>query len=474
MTRTATCLAVGLLLAAGWFVGRLGVPAASGAPPKGESATPAKSATAAARQESPEPADNSYCLVCHANYEKEKLTKGHQPVGVGCETCHGESAKHSGDEDGLTPPDKMFAKEQVNGFCDSCHPKSKLVHKDYHKEWFKDRERDETCNDCHAEGHRIKVRTRVWDKKTRKLLSDDGVRMMYKDSPATQGVGQKAARMAGPAATSKAPGLFARENLVAWCIVPFDAKKRGPEERAAMLERLGIKRLAYDWRDEHVPTFDAELDALKRHGIELTAFWAPWSLDKNARIILDVLNRHHIRTQLWVMGSDVPPTTAAGQQKLIEANADRIRPLALEAAKIGCTVELYNHDGWFGEPENQIAIIKRLNLPNVGIVYNQHHGHQHLDRFPQLLTKMLPYLHALNLNGMRRGGGVLPLGAGDLDLQLLRTIRDSGYRGLIGILNHADADAEARLSDNLKGLDWLLPQLDGHAAGPKPVYRSWP
>jgi hypothetical protein len=32
------------------------------------------------------------------------------------------------------------------------------------------------------------VRTRQWDKKTRKLISDDGVRMMYKDSPATEGV----------------------------------------------------------------------------------------------------------------------------------------------------------------------------------------------------------------------------------------------------------------------------------------------
>ena len=49
------------------------------------------------------------------------------------------------------------------------------------------------------------------------------------------------------------PDVFARENLVAWCIVPFDAKKRGPEERSEMLERLGIKRLAYDYRAEHIP-----------------------------------------------------------------------------------------------------------------------------------------------------------------------------------------------------------------------------
>ena len=25
--------------------------------------------------------------------------------------------------------------------------------------------------------------------------------------------------------------IFSQDNLVAWCIVPFDAKKRGPEER---------------------------------------------------------------------------------------------------------------------------------------------------------------------------------------------------------------------------------------------------
>ena len=73
--------------------------------------------------------------------------------------------------------------------------------------------------------------------------------------------------------------LFAPGNLVAWCIVPFDAKMRGPEERAEMLQRLGIKRLAYDWRAEHIPTFDQELDALQKRGIRLDAFWFPSSLE---------------------------------------------------------------------------------------------------------------------------------------------------------------------------------------------------
>jgi sugar phosphate isomerase/epimerase len=272
--------------------------------------------------------------------------------------------------------------------------------------------------------------------------------------------------------------LFRHENLVAWCIVPFDAKKRGPEERAAMLDQLGIRQLAYDWRAEHVPTFDAEIEALSRHKIKLTAFWFPGSLNKEARIILDVLQRHKIRTQLWIAGGGKPTTSPEEQQKRVDSEAARIRPIAEAAAKIGCSVELYNHGGWFGEPENQIAIIKRLGLPNVGIVYNQHHGHGHLDRFPQLLTLMMPYLHALNLNGMTNGGDqrgmkILPLGQGDLDLGLLKTIAASGYRGPIGILNHTSVDAEGRLHDNLDGLDWLVAQLNGRQPGPKPVPRTW-
>src|SRR4051812_29070664 len=78
--------------------------------------------------------------------------------------------------------------------------------------------------------------------------------------------------------------LFARDNLVAWCIVPFDAKKRSPEERAAMLRRLGFKRYAYDWRAEHLPTFEREIAALRQNGVELTAVWFPGSLNKDARV----------------------------------------------------------------------------------------------------------------------------------------------------------------------------------------------
>ena len=275
--------------------------------------------------------------------------------------------------------------------------------------------------------------------------------------------------------------LFARTNLMAWCIVPFDAGKRGPEERAAMLQKLGFRHFAYDYRAEHIPSFDAEIRACKKHGVSLDAWWFPTSLNDEGRLILEVLKRHNVAAQLWVTGGGSATKSADEQKSRVEEEARRIRPIATAAAPLGCKVGLYNHGGWFGEPENQIQIMERLRLDgvtNVGLVYNLHHGHEHVTRFPALLQQMKPYLLTLNLNGMTRDGDksgkkILPLGQGEFDLQLLKAIRDSGWRGPLGILNHTDEDAEARLRDNLEGLDWLLGQMDGQPPGPKPTPRSW-
>ncbi len=292
-----------------------------------------------------------------------------------------------------------------------------------------------------------------------------------------------AARAADGDNHARIAGLFGRDNLIAWCIVPFDSKNRPPEARAEMLQRLGFKHFAYDWRGEHIPTFDAEVDALARHKVGLDAWWvAPGELNKDSRLILDVLARHKVKAQLWVLldfGAD--RVTGDEQKRRVAAAVAKLKPLAIETNKIGCTLGLYNHGGWFGEPENQIEIIEALKaegVNNLGIIYNLHHGHDHLDRFPALLTKMKPYLLSLNLNGMEPNGDkvgkkILPLGQGSLDLGLLKTIIASGYQGPIGILGHTNDDAEERLKDNLDGLDWLVPQLEGKPAGPKPTPRTY-
>jgi sugar phosphate isomerase/epimerase len=271
--------------------------------------------------------------------------------------------------------------------------------------------------------------------------------------------------------------LFHKENLHAWCIVPFDKLKRGPAARAAMLRRLGLTRYAYDWRDEHVPTFDEEVEAARDAGLTINAWWFPPNLNAQGRKILEVIERHGIRPDLWVTFHVSPedPTVA-------ESVLDVLLPLVEAAAERGLRVACYNHGGWFGEPENQLRLIGEIQsrgLTNTGIVYNLHHGHAHLGRMQELIDLMKPHLLAFNLNGMVEGGDrqgkkLLPLARGERDLDILRMLSQSGWSGPVGILNHTtDEDAELRLRDNLEGLAWLAAKLDGQDPGPLPVPRSW-
>lgn len=264
------------------------------------------------------------------------------------------------------------------------------------------------------------------------------------------------------AAHARDLSLLQRENLAAWCIVPFDSKKRGPVERAEMLNRLGVTKLAYDWRAEHVPTFNAEVEAMKSHGIEISAWWMSRGMDESNRKIFEVIERQKIHPQLWLL---VDEPKLPDQAAKIKAAADQIRPIAEEGKRLGCKVALYNHGGWFGEPENQLAIIDELKMDNVGIVYNFHHAHAHIDRFPALFEKMKPHLLALNLNGMikdgdKQGKKIIPINSGDQERKMIETVIDSGWKGTIGILCHLDKDAELILNGNLHGLEVLTGKLD--------------
>ncbi len=250
-----------------------------------------------------------------------------------------------------------------------------------------------------------------------------------------------------------------------------------------MLSALGVKRFVYDYRAEHVPQWDEELTALKKHGIELLGWWFPGSLSPEAIKALELFERHQVKPQLWVSGGggSLSADSPQEQARRVEQEVKRLAPILEAAAKRGMTVGLYNHGGWFGEPDNQIEIISKLRekgLANVGIVYNQHHGHRHIAGFELLLKKMLPYLICLNLNGMdqegdQHGRKILPLAAGAEDSRLLRIIRDSGYAGPIGILNHTGEDAEARLADNLDGLAAVFHAVEKGEKPVKPAYRSW-
>lgn len=244
-----------------------------------------------------------------------------------------------------------------------------------------------------------------------------------------------------------------------------------------MLQRLGFKNFAFDWRSKDVPTFDAEVEALDRYGIRLVAWWFPTDAgDPNAQIILNVIKRHGIHPQLWVMGSGSPTVTDAEQAQRVEQEAERIRKIVEMAAPYGCKVELYNHNGWFGQPSNEVAVIERLKqkgVDDVGMIYNFSHSHGDVSNFPAIWNHIQPCVVAVNVSGIVASEKLIPPSQGDNELDMLRTIQHSGWRGPIGLIAEQGGDAEITLSNDLRGLDWLSKEI-AHpgSGGPRPVLIS--
>jgi sugar phosphate isomerase/epimerase len=260
--------------------------------------------------------------------------------------------------------------------------------------------------------------------------------------------------------------IYSKENLVAWCIVPFDASERTPLQRAEMLVDLGITQFAYDYRDKHIPSFKEEIEVMEAHGIELSAVWL-WLDPKGddilgdaGRAILNTIEGTGIHTEIWVSFPEQVFYDLNGEQRLAKA-VDILSKVLERVEELGCTMALYNHGDWFGEPENQVEIVKAMDSDNVSIVYNFHHGHQQVEHFEELLDLMLPYLSTINLNGMTvEGPKIITLGEGERELDMMKAIVQSGYKGSIGILGHTEGeDIQIVLERNLKGLETLKEQL---------------
>ncbi|WP_146594052.1 DUF6797 domain-containing protein [Novipirellula galeiformis] len=261
-------------------------------------------------------------------------------------------------------------------------------------------------------------------------------------------------------------GVLRRSNQVAWCIVPFDAKHRNPAERAAMLKELGITRSAYDWRAQHVPTFEQEIREYQKHGIDFFAFW---SVHEDA---FKLFEKYDLHPQIWQTSGDSVGETQAAK---VEAAAQHMLPLAHRTAAMGCSLGLYNHGGWGGEPQNLVAVCKRLHelgQAHVGIVYNFHHAHAHLTNWEASFALMKPFLLCVNLNGMNpmEQPKILGIGKGEHELEMIRVVVESGYDGPIGILDHREAiDARESLKENRDGLEWIRKELNTPgSAGPLP------
>ncbi|KAF0237836.1 MAG: xylose isomerase domain-containing [Prolixibacteraceae bacterium] len=262
----------------------------------------------------------------------------------------------------------------------------------------------------------------------------------------------------------KPPKELDMKNYFAWCIVPFDNQNRTPEQRIEMLKRLGFVSYAYDWREKHLPEMAKEINLAAENGIKMNAVWM-WidktdsigQLSPNNQKVLQALAVTGLKTQIWVSFPE-DYFDEMGEDERLDRSREAISYLSGEADKLGCKIGLYNHGGWFGNPNNLVEIIEMLPEKEIGIIFNFHHAHDLLANYEEMVKNMTPHLWAVNLNGMNPDGPkILPVGSGEKEAEMISILKDNGFTGPFGIMGHVeDADVELVLQENLEGLKKLM------------------
>ena len=228
-----------------------------------------------------------------------------------------------------------------------------------------------------------------------------------------------------------------------------------------MLKRLDFTQYVWDWRQEHLKDLPEEIRLSKEAGLRMRGVWLwiddtqdqPGKLGANNEAVFKAIEDSGTAMEFWLGFHDNFFANLSDEAR-VKKGAAIVSHLRDRAKRSGGSVALYNHGGWFGEPENQVRVLTAAGGDGLGIVYNFHHGHHQIDRFPEILTVMLPHLRAVNLNGMKpEGPKILTIGSGTHEKEMLRQLEKSGYQGPLGILCHVeDADAEDILRANLDGL----------------------
>lgn len=99
---------------------------------------------------------------------------------------------------------------------------------------------------------------------------------------------------------------FAKQNLHVWAFEEYDAVKRTPDQRAQLLNDLGIHRAGYICRNaKRTAEFEAYLNAYQKHGIELVGVWTPVHTanplaEPQINGFLEVVDRYQIQIQWWL------------------------------------------------------------------------------------------------------------------------------------------------------------------------------
>ena len=246
-----------------------------------------------------------------------------------------------------------------------------------------------------------------------------------------------------------------------WCILEFDSLDRTPIQRIEMLKKLGFNSYSYNWRERHLEETIDEFKLANSNGIDITStlVWLNAKRDSLGKLsprnkkMFDNLGIVDKKPTIWLSFSDNFFKDKT-QKESVEIATEMIRFVKLKVDSIGSELALYNHNGWFGNPYNQLEILNELKDDEISIVYNFHHAQNFISDYSDIIQKLMPYLSQVNINGMdKEKTKILDVGKGDFEFDMIKELIDNGFEGPWGILGHVKTDdVEAVLKRNLEGV----------------------
>ena len=256
----------------------------------------------------------------------------------------------------------------------------------------------------------------------------------------------------------------------AFCMDTHDSEKRTVEEQAALLQELGYDGAGHLWLDQ----LDIRINTLKAADLKLFQVYfrvniadekAPY--DKKLKGAVPLLKDSGAMLALLVSG--MPPSDPAGDARAVEL----IREIAAIAETAGVRVALYPHaNDWLERVEDCLRIAKKVDRPNVGVMFNLCHWLKVDDEenLEPLLKKAMPYLFAVSIHGADTaeeihsgtGNWIQPLGSGSFDMHgLLKILKELKYQGAVGLQCYGlEGDARVHLTRSIAAWQALCKRLE--------------
>jgi sugar phosphate isomerase/epimerase len=240
---------------------------------------------------------------------------------------------------------------------------------------------------------------------------------------------------------------------------PYPQGALTPAQQFDLLKELGYAGIA--WTEESPERVGSAANEAEERGLRMFTIYCGATVNPTGTLtssgsldgVMDALRGHD--TLIWLhLGGKGPPIGTIGPDAPVIGS---LRKIADRGGRNALKVAIYPHIGdWTERFEDALRVARLVDRPNFGVTFNLCHALASGDeeRIPALLKAAGPTLFAVTINGADTGVQgpqwnrlIQTLDRGSYDVgNVLRTLKQSGYRGPIGLQGYG---LSGDLRDNL-------------------------